>query len=134
MTDIFVLAGDNAGQVRLVCHLPVADADNAVGVNFRDALVASGIGLQEDGRRTVLLASTTGDTATANAGEISDDESALLDTGVLFEVVVSMRVPDGASNATLIEQAEQKYADVNANAQQQISSRLKFFGHTMSAT
>ena len=134
MTDIFVLAGNNAGEVSLVCHLPVADANNAVGVNVRTALVASGTGPKEGGRRPILLASTTGDAATANEGEISDDESALLDTGVLFEVVASMRVPDGASNATLIEQAQAKYAAINASVQQTVGSRLNFFGHTMSAT
>ena len=128
MADIYVLTGNNAGELRVVFHFPVPNTNNAVGINFRTALIASGEGLREDGRRTILPA---GDDT---GGTISTAEEDLLDSGELIEVVRTMRIADGASNSTLISQAQANYASVNTSVQQTIGSRLNFFGHTLDAT
>ncbi|MEK0324959.1 MAG: hypothetical protein QQN63_04580, partial [Nitrosopumilus sp.] len=96
MADMYILTGNNANEWTIVMHFTVPDVDNAVGINFRTALVNSGIGLNtETGRRTVL---PTGDDT---GGTISAAEEALLDSGARFEVVVLARVPKDASNPTL---------------------------------
>ena len=60
------------GTFAIALHYPVPDILNDVGMNYRDALVASGIGLLPDGRRTILV-------------DINPAEEFLLDTGELYE-------------------------------------------------
>lgn len=127
MTEIHILTGNNAGSITIAMHVPVPDANNDVGVNYRTALVNSGIGLDTDtGRRTTLPVGT-------GPGEINPAEEALIDAGELFEFLESTRVPPGASNAELIVIAQNQYALTNSNLQQQIGERLRYFGHVMSA-
>ena len=127
MSDIHILTGNNAGSITIAMHVPVPDVDNNVGVNYRTALVNSGIGLDtETGRRTVLPTGT-------GPGEINPAEEALIDAGELFEFLESTSVPLGTSNAQMIVIAENQYAATNNNLQQQIGERLRYFGHTMSA-
>lgn len=129
MADIHVLTGNNAGSVTLVMHFLVPDADNNVSINYRTALVASNLGRAQNadgtfGRRSVLPSG-------AGIGEITTAEEALLDSGELFEHVESVRVPAGAP---LLAQAQTHYAISNTTVQQNIAERLRFFGHTASAT
>ncbi len=127
MSDIHILTGNNAGSITIAMHVPVPDVDNNVGVNYRTALVNSGIGLDtETGRRTVLPTGT-------GPGEINPAEEALIDAGELFEFLESTSVPLGTSNAQMIVIAENQYAATNNKLQQQIGERLRYFGHTMSA-
>ena len=60
------------GTFAVALHYPVPDILNDVGMNYRDALVASEIGLLPDGRRTILTS-------------INPAEEFLLDTGELYE-------------------------------------------------
>ncbi len=126
MSDIHILTGNNAGSITIAMHVPVPDVDNNVGVNYRTALVNSGIGLGDDGRRTVL--------ANGNGpGEITNAEESLIDAGELFEFLELTRVPAGASNSELVAIARSQYAMTNSNLQQQIGERLRYFGQTLSA-
>ncbi len=129
MADIYVLTGNNSNTWTLVMHFAVPDVDNAVGINFRTALVNSGIGKGEDGRRTVL---PTGDDT---GGTISAAEEALLDDGSRFEHVASYRIESGGtSNSQLQSAIREFYAAENTAVQASVASRLRFFGHTESAS
>ena len=100
-----------------------------MGVNFRDALVNSGIGKGEDGRRTIL---PTGDDTD---GTISAAEEALLDSGARFEHISSWLIESGGtSNVELQASIRQFYASENTVVQASVASRLRYFGHTESAS
>ena len=129
MADMYVLTGNNANEWTIVMHFPVPNVNNAVGINFRTALVNSGIGLGEDGRRTIL---PTGDDT---GGTISAAEEALLDSGERFEHVGSFRAESGGtSNAAIRSAIREFYAAKNTSVQQDIGSRLRYFGHNESAS
>lgn len=129
MADMHILTGNNAGSVTLAMHFPVPNTNNDVTINYRDALVASNIGRSQNpdgtfGRRSILPPGT-------GIAQITTTEEALLDSGALFEHVESVRVPPGGP---LLAQAQAHYAISNATVQQNIAERLRFFGHTASAT
>ncbi len=129
MADMYVLTGNNSNEWTIVMHFTVPDVDNAVGINFRTALVNSGIGLGEDGRRTIL---PTGDDT---GGTISTAEEALLDSGERFEHVGSFRAESGGtSNAAIRASIREFYAAQNTSVQAKVASQLRYFGHTESAS
>lgn len=71
MPDTHVL--DNTdGTFTVALHYPIPDLLNEVGINYRDALIDSGIGLLPSGRRTVL-------------DDINPAEESLLNHGSLCE-------------------------------------------------
>ena len=129
MADMYVLTGNNANEWTIVMHFAVPNVNNAVGINFRTALVNSGIGQGENGRRTVL---PTGDDT---GGTISAAEEALLDSGERFEHVTSFRLESGGTSNALIRSALRDfYAAKNIHIQQDVGSRLRYFGRTESAS
>ena len=129
MADMYILTGNNSIDWTIVMHFDVPDTNNAVGINHREALVNSGIGQGEDGRRTIL---PTGDDT---GGTISAAEEALLESGARFEHVGSFRAESGgASNAELRASIREFYAAENASVQARIGSQLRYFGHTESAS
>ena len=130
MADIYVLTGNNSNTWTLVMHFDVPNTNNAVGINYRTALVNSGIGLNtETGRRTVL---PTGDDL---GGTISAAEEAFLDDGSRFEHVASLRLEsNGTSNAELQSIIRDFYASTNVSVQASVGSRLRYFGHVESAS
>ncbi len=126
--EIRVLTGDNSDRWTLVMHFLVPDVNNVVGVNYRTAIVNSGLGQHEDGRRTVL---PSGD---GTGGTIDATREALLDSGEMFEYVASYRVESGGtSNAQLQSAIQEFYDSQNAAVQASVGSRLRYFGHTESA-
>ena len=129
MADMYVLTGNNANEWTIVMHFTVPDVNNAVGINFRTALVNSGIGLGEDGRRTVL---PTGDDT---GGTISTTEEALLESGERFEHSTSLRLESGGTTAAeQVAILRDFYASTNVAVQASVGSRLRYFGHTESAS
>ncbi len=62
------------GTFTAALHYPVPDIVNDAGMNYRDALIASHLGLLANGRRTVIPVS-----------EINPAEESLIDTGQLYE-------------------------------------------------
>ena len=128
MADMHILTGNNSREWSIAMHFVVPNANNTVGVNYRTALVNSGVGVGDDGRRSVLPSGT-------GAGEITTAEEANLDNGSLFEHIASMRVESGGtSNAELQSTIREFYASENARVQAAIGSRLRYFGHTESAS
>lgn len=128
MADILIL--DGTGETwRLVFHIPIPDVNNAVGVNLRDALANSGIGLNSDtGRRTIL---PTGN----NPGEITVVEENALDNGALIEVIVSRRLESGGtSDSDRQTTVREFYATELGETQTSIALRLKYFGKEHTAT
>ena len=130
MADIYVLTGNNSNTWTLVMHFAVPNVNNAVGINFRTALVNSGIGLNtETGRRTIL---PTGDDT---GGTISAAEEALLDSGARFEHVSSYPIESGgSSNAELQASIREQYAAENAAVQASVASQLRYFGYVLAAS
>jgi len=128
MADMHILTGNNAKEWTIVMHFTVPDTTNSVGVNFRTALLNSGEGVREGGRRSSLLA---GD---GTEGTISAAEEANLDNGSLFEHSVALLVESGGtSNPELQATIREMYATENSRVQAAIGSRLRYFGHTESA-
>ena len=130
MADIYVLTGNNSNEWTLVMHFAVPNTNNAVGINYRTALVNSGIGLNaETGRRTIL---PTGDDL---GGTISAAEEALLDSGARFEHVSSYPIESGGTSDTQLRASiREQYAAENTSVQARVASRLRYFGHTESAS
>ena len=127
MSDIHVLTGNNDIGWTLAFHFPVPDVNNNVGVNFRTALVNSGIGVGEDGRRTILPVGT-------GAGQINPAEEALLDAGELVEHVALFRVESGGTSPGQLQSAvRQFYASSSLSVQSGLASVLRYFGHVESA-
>jgi len=120
MTDVHVISGDLDGQYQIVMHFPVPGGNNTAGVSWQTALLNSGIGLHETGRRTVLPSGA------GTGGTISVAEEAALNAGTLFETVVQYRADTGPSLANI----DALYTQSLANAQAQLSRRLKYFGLT----
>ena len=127
MSDIHVLTGNNNIGWTLAMHFAVPDVNNSVGVNFRTALVNSGIGVNEDGRRSIMVVG-------AGAGQINPAEEALIDAGELFESVGLFRVESGGTSPAQLQSAVRLfYAAQNTKAIDAIGSVLRYFGHTESA-
>ena len=128
MSDIHILTGNNNIGWTLAMHFAVPDVNNNVGINFRIALVNSGIGVGEDGRRTVMPVGT-------GAGQINPAEEALLDAGELFEHVTSYIIESGGtSNPQRRALVRELYASLVTSVQASVASRLRYFGHTESAS
>ena len=129
MANIHVLAGNNSNEWQVAMHYPIPDRTNAAGVNYRVALVNSGIGLDpETGRRTIMPSGT-------GPGQITSAVEAKLDAGELFEHVSHWRMESGGTSLPLRRAALQGfYAAENASVQANMASRLRYFGHTEDAT
>jgi len=126
MADIQIIDGSGDGESwRVAFHLDVPNVNNDVGVNFRTALINSGIGLNLDTNRRTILPSGTG------PGQITTAEEALLDNGTLFERVVMIPAESGGkTNAQRLATVREYYAREDDDQQQQIGEKLRYFGFT----
>jgi len=128
MSDIHVLTGDAGGESwKLVFHFPVPNTNNDVGVNFRTALINSGLGVGEDNRRTILPSGS-------NEGQITTAEEANLDNGSLFEVVEIFKVTKGTDLAGIGAMADAKFLAVQSRANDRMAEVFRYFGHTRDVT
>lgn len=120
MANYHVRAGlpdENAYQV--LFHVPVPAANNAAGVSYRTALVASGIG------GTTRMAEGVG------GGLISAAELAQVEAGEVLEVVEDIYTNPGESNAVLRARLDARYtelATVNGLLLRGLRNRLKYWG------
>lgn len=121
MSDIHVLSGVKNGY-RLVFHFPVRNVNNSVGVNFRTALLNSGILPVDDAGLVVsVMAEGTED------GQISTAELGLLRSGEVLEVSVTIRAGDTAPSNTELDAF---YNEELTKQRQRIERKLRYFGHT----
>ena len=117
MADIHVLTTDKKGQVSVVLHIPIPEANNVVGVGWRTALVNSGIG------GTSSMAEGTG------PGEITTAELALIATGALFEHRATFPL-DSSAPGQYAADLQALFATQEIAAIAALQVKLKYFGHT----
>ena len=121
MSDIHILSGDGKGRWNVIFHFAVADANNAVSVNYRTALVNSGFG------------GTTSMTEGVGAGQISTAEKAQVEAGELYEYGTSLLVETGGTAALELQaMIRAEYTRLNTQIINDLQKRLKYFGHTES--
>lgn len=123
MADMHIIAGDGKGNYRIVAHFDVPDANNALGVNYRDALVNSG-----------LLSVSVLPDGDGTEGTIDATEKAALANGSKFERVVSAPIDGpGTTNASRVTMLQDRYPVLETQAVDDLKARLKFFGHNQAA-
>ena len=121
MADLHVLAGDGLYRWSLVMHFPVPDQNNEVGVNYRTALVNSGLG-------------GTSMTEGTGPGQITTAEVALIDAGEVYEHSIQFAAESGASTlAELLVAAQDVYAREKVRVAAQLQKRLRYYGFEGSA-
>lgn len=119
MSDIHVLTGDGKDDWTLIFHYAVPDVNNEVGVNYRVALINSGLG------GTSAMDEGTG------AGKISTAELAQITTGELYEHSVSFLAESGATNnAEMVVEVKIQYTDAEAIVIDDLKRQLKYYGYT----
>lgn len=122
MANIHVVAGDGNGSWDLIFHIPIPNTNNSVGVNWRTALVNSGLG------GTTQLPDGDG-----SAGTISAAEKAGLVAGALFEHRERFLLESGGSSGAQTQALIRSlYTREKSRAQADLQRKLKYFGHTES--
>ena len=113
-----IIDGDRDGNYRIVMHFDVPDANNAVNVNYRTALVRSG-----NASVSVLV---DGD---GTGGTIDAVEKAALAAGAVFEHVETMPIESGGTSVALIrQQLRDRYIRESARVLGELQKRLRYFG------
>ena len=121
MADIHVLTTRN-GIASVVWHFPVADANNDVGVNYRDALVTSGMG------------GSTSMTEGVGPGQITAEEKALVESGAVLEVTKTLKkgmlASGGSTPAEMESTLRVFYARDKALHTDIVAQSLQYYGYT----
>ena len=121
MSNIHVLTDDGRGKVSVVMHFAVPDADNAVGVNWRAALVNSGVG------------GSSSMTVGAGAGQILQPEVTQIELGAVYEHRATFPLESAGTGAPGQQAALRAlYTREKAAEIAGLQRRLKYFGHTES--
>lgn len=120
MADMHVLTG-NGNQYIVVMHFLVPNLNNSVSVNYRTALVNSGLG------GTTQLTEGTG------PGQILTAEKAQVESGELYEYPIKVSA-DGTGQSTSGRQEllRRIYTATKNAIISDLQDKLKFFGHTES--
>lgn len=119
MADIHLLTG-GAGEWSVVLHFDIPNTSNAVGINYRDALVTSGLG------GTTSLVDGDGD-----GGTISAAEKTQIEAGQIYEHRVSFPVESGGSTAAELRASLlELYEKENTAEIDRLKTALRYFGHT----
>ena len=120
MADIHILAGDGNAVWTVVFHFDVPNAVNDVLVNYRTALVNSGLA------STSVLPDGDG-----MAGTIDAAEKVKLAAGEVYEHSDTFAADTpGQTTASLRTAICTQYATVNDAVINRLRRRLKYFGHT----
>lgn len=118
MSNYHVLTGRPDGNAySVVFHIPIPSANNRVGVNYRTALVNSGLG----GVTSLVEGSGPGQIATAEKTQVL--------AGELFEVVEEFHTQPGETAAQLQARVDARYTALVAQTQAALQGRLAYFGH-----
>jgi hypothetical protein len=120
VADIHVLTG-SSDRWRAVFHIAVPNQGNSVSVNYRTALVNSGVG------------ATTVMTEGSGPGQITTAEKAQIEAGEVYEDVVEFALESGGTSVPQQRTALRAiYATRKTNAIAELQHQLKYFGHTES--
>jgi len=123
MADIHVLSGNGLGKWTLVFHFAMPDQDNNVTINYRTALINSGLG----GTSTM----TEGE----GPGQITSAELAQIQAGELYEYSTSFPAESGATNNTeLLTSIRAVYACDLSAVIARLQKQLRYYGYTGSAS
>lgn len=121
MANWHALTGTPDGNSYAIAyHLPIPNTNNRVGINYRTALVNSGLG-----GKTVL---PDGD---GTGGTISTAEKADITSGAVFEVVEAFATNPGQTLGQLAAAVDARHAalaNVNGPTIQGLASRLSYYG------
>lgn len=120
MASYHVLAGDDAGNCFSVAHhidIP-GGGNNRAGVQWRAALIASGIG------GTTVLADGDG-----SGGTISAAEKAAVQSGAVLEVVEQFDTHPGETALQLRARLDARHADLAARTLAALQAKLTYFGY-----
>jgi hypothetical protein len=110
--------GDGDGNsFEIIYHVPIPNTNNRVGVNYRSALVNSGLG------------GTTRMTEGVSAGQISTAEKLSVTTGALYEFVEVLNTNPGETAADLQARIDARFAAITVQVQSALSKRLTYWGH-----
>lgn len=122
MSDIHTLLTDEAGNVQLIFHIAVPNSNNSVAVNYRTALVRSGLG----GTTRLIDGDGTG-------GTIAAAEKTSVQSGAIYEHLVMFPVATGGSTAPQLQATIRAlYATESAKVLAALARQLKYFGHVES--
>lgn len=113
--------GDSDGNsFRVLFHLPIPSANNRVGVNYRSALVGSGIG------------GKTEMTEGSGAGLISSAEKADILSGAVYEYGEIITTNPGETAGQLQARIDARFTELsnaNAGVLLRIQRQLTYWGH-----
>ncbi len=120
MADMHVLTGSK-NRWNVIMHFPIPNSNNPVSVNYRTALVNSGLG-----GFTQLVEGT-------GPGQITTAEKVQVESGELYEHSVEV-FADGTGQSTGGRQAllREVYTVTKDAVIADLQDKLKFFGHTES--
>jgi hypothetical protein len=120
MADMHILKieGD---RLHIVMHLPVAAANNDVGISYRDCLVNSGMG----GTTTLADGDGTG-------GTIAAAEKTQIQAGEVYELSRSWSVRTNTSPGQLRTDVRKLYGRAKAEMQAKIPAIFRYYGYTES--
>lgn len=123
MADIHVLAGDGLYRWAIVFHFAVPNINNSVSVNYRTALINSGLG------------GTSVMTEGSGAGQITTAELAQVVSGELYEHGEPFLAESGSTNnAEMLAAAQAMYASRETPVLATLQKRLRYYGYIGSAT
>lgn len=118
MANLHILQRSGA-EVQVIAHVAIPNSNNAVGVNWRTAIINSGVG-----GRTSL---PDGD---GTAGTISAAEKAQIASGAIYEVDATIRPQGVANGAPLNAFLDTEFARITAEVQAEFQARLNYYGAT----
>ena len=118
MAAIHVLSAQY-GEYKVAIHAAVSNTNNSAGVNFRTALINSGLG------GTTILPDGDG-----TAGTIAAAEKTSIQTGAIVEVIGFIRGDTVAAGAALNAYLDAEAARIAAERIVDLARQLKYFGAT----
>lgn len=121
MSDIHILTGDGLNKWTAIFHIAIPSQNNPVGINYRTALINSGIG------GTSIMIEGPGD------GQISTAELGQIAAGEIYEHVIPLLIESGGtSGAERQAMVRAQYTKAKNAVIADLQSRLKYFGYTES--
>jgi hypothetical protein len=123
MANWHALLGDTAGNTfSIAYHIPIPSATNRSSINYRTALINSGLG-----------GVTTLKDGDGTAGTISAAEKTSIQSGAILEVVETFATNPGQTQAQLQAAVDARFtalSDVNGAFIAGLKNQLQYYGGT----
>lgn len=108
----------DGNSFEILYHIPIPSANNRVGVNYRAALIGSGIG------------GTTKMTEGIAAGQITTAEKTQIVAGEVYEYTETIFTNPGETDVQLQAKVDARYTTLVTVLQDQLQKRLTYWGHS----